>query len=246
MTISAKTYIALVIAAGASVMFLAASKWSPASLLSFSAFLGVTLLASTLKIRIPGMNGTMSPNFAFLLIGMVSYSFSEVVVASFAAALLQCVWRPKQRLQLVQVLFSAAALPVSVAVSFWASQAIINYLSPNSSVALVILGGCFYLLLDTALVSIVVGLVEGHNLRQVWQNCYDSVFPFFLIGIVLTGLLAGSMTEVRAWQKSMFLLPVIVLSYLYFLGRHDRALQPEYGLQESTEEDLIALSSSRR
>lgn len=244
---AAKAFIALVISAGAFVMLFAASTWSPASLRSFWAFLALTLIASTLKTRISGMNGTMSPNFAFLLIGMVSFSLSEVVVASFAAALLQCVWRSKQRLRLVQVLFSAAALPVSCALSFWWSHGIVRYLSPGSAVALVLLAGCFYLSINTSLVSLVVGLVEGQKLRQVWENCYDCVFPCFLVGTLLTGLLAGSGAETSAWEKSIFLLPVMLLSHLYFLGRYRNAPQPEHRKEDSMQEqDLLAVSSAHK
>jgi hypothetical protein len=243
----AKAFIALVLAAGAAVLLFAASTWSPASLWSFSAFLALTLIASTLKTRLPGMEGTMSPNFAFLLIGMVSFTLSEIVVVGFAAAILQCVWRPKQSLRLVQVLFSAAALPVSASVSFWASHAITRYMSLNSPVALIILAGCFYLSLNTALVSIVIGLVEGRKFKQVWQDCYESVFPFFLVGIFFTGLLAGSLVEARPWQKSFFLIPLLLLSHLYFLGRYGRAPQPDFNMEEfREEEELLAASSTRK
>jgi len=246
MPTAAKTYIALVLTAGAAVLFYAARTWSPASLASFAAFLALTLIASTLKTRIPGMAGTMSPNFAFLLIGMVSFTFSEVIVASFAAALLQCIWRPKRQLQLVQVLFSAAMLPISCAASFWSAHAIINYLSPGSSVALVILAGCFYLSLNTALVSIVIGLVEGQGFQQVWQDCYDAVFPGFLVGVLLTGLLAGSVAETVAWRKSLLLLPAVVLGHLYLLSRHRGMPVAKYQMEElQQEEELVGTSSGR-
>ncbi|HMD41231.1 MAG TPA: hypothetical protein VKH15_18230 [Candidatus Acidoferrum sp.] len=246
MPTAAKTFIAIVLTAGAAILFHAASTWSTTNLAPFAAFLALTLIASTLKTRIPGMTGTMSPNFAFLLIGMVSFSFSEVVAASFAAALLQCVWRPKQRLQLVQVLFSAATLPISCAASFWSAHAIVSYLSPNSPVGLVILAGCFYLSINTVLVSIVIGLVQGQSFQQVWQNCFDAVFPSFLVGILLTGLLAGSVTEIAAWRKSLLLLPAVVLGHLYLMSRHRSTADANYGMEELREEELVGSSSGRK
>jgi hypothetical protein len=244
MPTAAKTFIAIVLTSGTAVLFYAASTWSPASLVSFAGFLALTLIASTLKTRIPRMTGTMSPNFAFLLIGMVSFTFSEVVVASLAAALLQCIWRPKQRLQLAQVLFSAATLPISCAVSFWSAHAIVGYLSPNSPVALVILAGCFYLSMNTALVSIVIGLVEKQNFQQVWQGCHDAVFPSFLVGILLTGLLAGSVTEISAVRKSLLLLPAVVLGHFYFLNRYRNSPDANYKMEEFREEEELVGASS--
>jgi len=236
MPTNAKTYIALVLATGAGVLFFAASRWSPTSLLAFFVFLGVALFASTMKVRIPEMTGTMSPNFAVLLIGMASFSFSEVIVAAFGAALVQSMWRAKQRPQMVQVLFNAAALPVSYAISFWLASSIVRYLMPNFSVALVLLAGCFYLAVNTALVSMVVGLAEGRRLGQAWRNCYESVFPYFLAGILLTGLLTGSPAEVSAWSKTLILVPFMALAHFYVAGRQRVAAQPAYQQEESQEE----------
>ncbi len=106
----ARWYIALVVASGTVILLLAARWWSSASLTQFAALLCFTLFASTLKVRIPGMTSTISPNFAFLLIAIAFFSFSQVIVATAGAALMQSFWRPKSRPQMVQVLFSAAAL----------------------------------------------------------------------------------------------------------------------------------------
>ena len=239
MPTNAKSFITLVLAAGASVLFFAASHWSPANLPAFGVFLGVTLIASTMKIRIPGMNGNMSPNFAMLLLGMVSFSFSEVILVAFAAAILQSVWRPKERLRLVQICFNGATLPVTCTVAFWSSGAIVRYLSPNFPVALVLLAGCVYLSLNTAMVSIVVGLVEGKKLSQVWRNCYDSVFPYFLAGTFLVGLLAGSMTDPSSWRRTVLLLPVMLLGHHYLVGRFRIVPFPKYQLKETTEEETL-------
>jgi hypothetical protein len=226
----AKVFIALVLTAGAAVLAYAAFTWSPASLPSFWAFLALTLFASTLKSRIPGLHGTISPNFAFLLVGMASLSFSEVVVASFAAALVQCVWRPRQRLRLVQVLFSATALPVSCAASFWFSHAAFRLLNPDSPVALVVLAGCIYFSLNSALVSVVIGLVEGRPLKQICSQCYDWLFPYFMGGIIFAAAASGASVPSSAWKSAVNLIPAAVLAHVYFLGRTGRqlALQPSH------------------
>jgi hypothetical protein len=132
---------------------------------------------------------------------------------------------------------------VSCGVSFWSAGAIVRYLSPNFPVALVILAGCFYLTLNTALVSVVVSLVQGQKFNQVWRNCYDSVFPYFLAGIFLTGLLAGSLTDASAWRRTVILLPVMSLGHLYLAGRYRVAENQEYEQFEETQEerDLVGV-----
>ena len=108
----AKAYIALIIASGTTILLFAAGSWSSASLRQFAIYLGLAAISSTLKVRIPGVEGTMSPNFVFLLLAMAFCRFSEVAVISLAAALVQSLWAAKQP-RLVQVAFSSATLVLS-------------------------------------------------------------------------------------------------------------------------------------
>jgi hypothetical protein len=241
---TAKAYIALVLASGSVILFLAARWWSFASLSQFAALLCFTLFASTLKVRIPGMTSTMSPNFAFLLIGIAFFSFSQVVVAALCAALLQSFWRPKSSPGLVQVLFSAATLVLSSAFAFAGSHLIVRPFDANNVVALVLLAGTFYLSMNTVLVSIVVGLTEQQPIRQVWQNCYEWVFPYFAFGIVIVGLMSGSFSTMTAWRSSLEVAPTMVLAYLYFLGRSKKQAENRAPSEEA--EELLAVSSLER
>src|SRR5260221_5082104 len=90
---NAKTYVAIVVAAGAAILLFAAGSWSSANVRQFALFLGLAALASTCKVRIPGMETTMSPNFVFLLLSIVTCRLSEVVVIGLTAALVQSCWR---------------------------------------------------------------------------------------------------------------------------------------------------------
>src|SRR6266478_3583422 len=234
----AKQYIVLVLASGAVILFLAARWWSSASLPQFAALLCFTLLASTLKVRIPGMTSTMSPNFAFLLIAITFFSFSQVVVAALGAALLQSFWRPKSPPRIVQVLFSAFA--------FAASHFIVRPFGANNLVALVLLAGTFYLSMNTILVSIVVGLTEQQPISQVWQHCYEWVFPYFAFGIVVIGLMSGSFSTMTAWRSSLQAAPTMVLAYLYFLGRSKKQAGSGAEAANQEEEELLTVSSFER
>src|SRR5438045_6012867 len=73
----AKAYIALVIGAGTLLSLLAAGSWSSVNLRPFAIYLGLAALASALKVRIPGMEGTISPNFVFLLLRVVALLLSK-------------------------------------------------------------------------------------------------------------------------------------------------------------------------
>lgn len=199
-------------------MLVAAGSWSSASLPQFVVLLGFAAASSTLKIRIPGIESTLSPNFVFLLLAMLCCSFSEVVAIALVAALVQSLWAAK-RARLIQMAFSAAALVLSASVALLSTRFLLGSSASNSPVVSAVLAGSLYLPLNTALVSTVIGLVEGRSWVHVGRICYESVFPYFMGGIVFAGLVSGAFTRSTVWQAATVLFPVTILGYLYSLSR---------------------------
>lgn len=242
---AAKIYISLILCSGAGVLLIAAGLWSSASLLPFLTLLGFAAVSSTLKIRIPGLDSTMSPNFIFLLLGMLCCSFSELVVIALVAALVQSLWAAKNP-RPVQVAFSAAALVLSAAVAFQSSRFLLGSNAFSSPLLFAVLAGALYLPLNTALVSAVIGLVKGRPSLQVAKICYECVFPYFMGGVVFAGMVSGAFSRSSVWQGATVLFPVAVLGYLYSLSKnptltpvlfHSNPLPAE-------EKELIAVGSN--
>jgi len=199
-------------------MVFATGSWSSSGLRQFLTFLGLVAVSSTLKVRIPGIEGTMSPNFVFLLLMMAFCSFSEVIATTLVAALVQSLWAAKQP-RFVQVAFSAAALVLGASMAYQASYLLLGPSAVISPVAFVILAGILYLPLNTALVSAVIGLVDGKPLTHVGSLCYQYVFPYFMGGIVFAGLVSGAFSRTTVWRGALILLPVTVFGYLYSLSQ---------------------------
>src|SRR5271165_7035844 len=204
---TAKIYIAMIIGAGAAVVLMAAGSWSSASVPQFVMLLGFAAVASTFKLRIPGLESTMSPNFVFLLLAMLCCSVSEVVAVALVAALVQSLWAAK-RARLIQVAFSAAALVLSASAAFQLSNFLLGSSALHSPVVFAILAGSIYLPLNTGLVACVIGLVEGRSVMQVARNCYECVFPYFMGGIVFAGLVSGAFSRSTVWQGASVLFPM--------------------------------------
>src|ERR1043166_3767129 len=219
----AKAYIALIIASGTTLVLFAASSWSTTNTMQFVIYLGLAALASTLKIRIPGLESTISPSFLFLLLSMSICRFPEVAVISLTSAIMQSLWASSKRPRLVQVSFSSAALVLSSSVAYELSHRLLLGSGPEFSVSRVILAGRLYLPLNSALVSAVISLVEGQSLRRLCARCYQSVFPYFVGGIAFVALVSGFYSVSTAWKGALFLTPVVVFSYLYSLYRAQQA-----------------------
>ena len=239
----AKAYIAFVIASGAILVLLAADWWSSANLRQFVIYLCLAAFASALKVRIPGMEGTISPNFVFLLLGMMALPYSQVVAISVTAALVQSLWASAKRPRLVQIAFSAAALILSSSLAYKFSHLFLTGTGTESLLVGVILAGSIYFPLNSALVSVVIGLVEGQPLKQVCPRCYAWVFPYFMVGIAFAGLVSGVYAPSAVWKGALVLLPTMVLTYVYFLNRSARPA-PATMMPSSAEEEYPAEVSS--
>src|ERR1700730_13627192 len=151
MPAKAKLFIALAIIPGLSMLVLGVSHWESANPVRFTIYLLLALVASTLKVRLPGLTGTISLNFLFILIGLSQLSFSETLALGAIATLMQCVWRSRVRPRIPQVLFNIAALTMAVT-----SAHFIYHLPQIRQVngrmpVLLALAACFFFLTNTVM-----------------------------------------------------------------------------------------------
>jgi hypothetical protein len=241
---TAKAYITVVLCTGAAVLLLAARSWNPTNLVPFFTLLGFVAISSTLKMRIPGIESTVSPNFVFLLVGMTVCSFSEVVALALVAALVQTLWTAK-RPRLVQVAFSVAALVLSASAAFECSRLLLSASASHSPLVFAVLAGSIYLPLNTALVSAVIGLVSGKPFLEVGRACFQSVFPYFMGGMVFAGLVSNALPRVAVWNAAVALFPMVVLGYLYAQGSEKTAALATVQHDSMANEGLVEVRSYR-
>ena len=114
MPTKAKLFIALAIVPGLTMLGLGISHWESTDAVRFTIYLLLALLASTLKVRLPGLTGTMSLNFLFILIGVSQLSISEMLTLGAIATVMQCVWKARVRPTIPQVLFNISSLTMAI------------------------------------------------------------------------------------------------------------------------------------
>src|SRR6266576_1745358 len=218
MTTKAKLYIAIMTALAAVILAVAASQWNPKNFGRFVVFFALAMVASAMKIRLPGFKTTISTNFVFILIGIALFSFGETVLIGLGGALVQSLGKTQQRPKFVQVLFIAACLTVCTAAAFWTSHAIPMMLALNSMAAMMVLGACVYVSLNTGLVSLVISLAEGRSLRDIWTSCYEWTFPYFLVGSAVAGLASAASYGTKGVNLGVTLLviPTMYFVYVYY------------------------------
>ena len=74
LSVQTKAFVGVTAFIGAVVLMLALFHWQSADMLRFVCYLAIALLASGLKVQLPGINGTLSVNFLFILLGVMELS----------------------------------------------------------------------------------------------------------------------------------------------------------------------------
>src|SRR6202049_2879390 len=116
LTLPAKMFIGLVVSAGTGVLLFGAIHQSSKNIAEFICYLGIAVLASRLKVNLPGITGTLSVNFLFILIGVLELSFAETLTLGAVSMLAQCLYR--DRPNAIQVTFNICAGSLSTAAAY--------------------------------------------------------------------------------------------------------------------------------
>jgi hypothetical protein len=241
----AKAYIAMIALVAAAVLTVVASRWNPENFLRFLLFFALAMVASAMKIRLPGFKTTISTNFVFILIGLALFSFGEAVLIGLGGALVQSLWKTQTRPKAVQVFFNAACLTVCTAAAFWTSHAVPAMLGLNSMAAMMVLGACVYLLLNTGLVSLVISLAEGRSLKEIWSSCYEWTFPYFLAGAAVAGL-ASAASHGTNLGIALLVASAMYFVYVYYRMHIVRAVLDSISTESQENEALLAGTSRGR
>jgi hypothetical protein len=211
----ATTFIGLTVAVGA--VFLADSLSRDSrfdNLVAFVCYFAMAMLTSSWKVRLPGITGSISVNFLFVLIAIAAFSFSETVVLASAACVVQCFWRARRRPRLIQVLFNVSTLAISSGIAYRMAYAIAGRYEGNLPVLLA-LAACFYYTSNTLLVSGVLSLVESKRLVGVWKQCYLWSFPYYLAGAIVAAVIVYC-GRTAGWATPLGILPLMWMIHLFY------------------------------
>jgi hypothetical protein len=241
----AKIYIALIASVAAALLTLVAYRWNSENFGHFALFFALAMVASAMKIRLPGFKTTISTNFVFILIGIALFSFGETVLIGLGGALVQSLWKTQTRPKLVQVLFNVACLAVCTAAAFWASHRALAMLGLNSLTAMMVLGACVYVVMNTGLVSLVIALADGRPLRELWSSCYEWTFPYFLVGAAVAGL-ASAAGHGSNLGVTLLVLPAMYFVCVYYRMHIVRTVLDNISNVSQEDEALLAGSSQSR
>jgi hypothetical protein len=218
----ARLYVGLVLAGGAALFSYAMFNWNSSDPIRFGAYLALALIASTWKVRLPGMFGTISVSFVVVLVAIAELNLSETLVVCAGVAAMQSLWKPKRPAVGYQVAFNMAALVLSGGAGFAAGRWWFSSQITSSLVAVLPIAVVVFYCMNALLVSAAICAAEGKRLGQVWQSCYFWSLPYYLVGAAGAGLMIATQ-RAAGWMPAMAAVPILLLVYISYRAHISRS-----------------------
>jgi len=220
-SIGVRLFVSTIAAAAAVCFALAFTHWHSSDPVKFVCYVIAALLASSLKVSLPGIEGTLSVNFLFTLLGILELSLPETLLIGLASVSAQFYWKPARRLRLVQLIFNLSQVTVSSAVAYGAYQLVATRVLHTPGALALLVASITHFACNTWAMSTIIGLTENKSTPGVWRASYLWSFPYYMVGAA-TAWLVHFLNAHIGWQSSLLVLPPIYLmyrSYRLYLGK---------------------------
>jgi hypothetical protein len=213
----AEPFIALISLAGlASVTYgwMHATTWHRYEALALFA---ITVVASRMKVKLPGLTGNMSVNLPFLLLAAAELNQVEAIAIACVSTAVQCFPKDGTKPKLVRVLFNLSLMSSAVALAgqvfhmgavaqpAWFTGALVL---PAAALTL--------FLMQTAPVATVIALTDGGPVTAIWTKIARMTFPYYVLSAGMASMMMAARQHV-GWQVPLLALPVMYGTYRCYL-----------------------------
>jgi len=211
---------------GTAVLFAA---WRQQPLFSPALFLYLAgaIASSTLKVQLPGVTGTLSVNFVFVLISIADLPLGQALLVGCGAALTQSLFRAHGRTSPVHIAFNLANMTLAIATGYGAFH--LPWLAGTYGslpIRLLAATAAFYAI-NTALVARIIALTERKRFSQVWRSSFGWVLLHYLVGTAIAVLMiaSGRAFGLSSWLLILPTLYLIYRSYQIYLKSIGEAIE---------------------
>jgi hypothetical protein len=185
----------------------------------------IALVASRLRLRLPGLTGNMSVNVPFILIAMVQLSLVEAIVVGVASTITQCFPKQGGKPKAMQVVFNVGTVAVAVGLGRWILQHPLAMKFPVTSAGLLLsLSAATFFLAQTIPVATIISLTEGGNVVRIWSSIFHLSFPYYVLSAGVTSIV--TIASQTGWRTSLLVLPVMYGVYCSYRLYFGRAVEP--------------------
>ncbi len=181
----------------------------------------ITVAASRMKVKLPGLSGNMSVNLPFLLLAVAELNPVEALAVACVSTAVQCLPKGKKP-NPVQMLFNVSSTAFAVIVGWQVfHQGANTHLAWLSAILLLPLAVAGFFLIQTVPVSVMIALTDAGPVHKVWTNIARVTFPYYVLSAGMAFMVMSVRQQV-GWLLPVLLLPVMYGTYssyrLYFRG----------------------------
>lgn len=211
--VPARVFIGAVAVSGLAVFAISVRDASLVQTGLFVSLLLMASLAARLKVKLPGITGNMSVNLPLILVSVAQLGLLQALLVGCISNLVQCLPKPKQKFNLVQIIFNfgTMALAVSATRFIFRSQDLGAAISSASLRLAVATAGFF--LVNTVPVAMVIFFTEKKSVFRTWRDIFRLSYPYFLAS---AGVAGGVLTLVDhvGWEVPLVVL-MLMLGVFY-------------------------------
>jgi hypothetical protein len=172
----------------------------------------LAVIASTFKVRLPGMPSSISTSFVLFLIAISQLPLPEVLLLTVPATVVQCLWRTARRPSAVQIVFSVGATLVNTGL---ATLFYVATLNKGGIVPALVLAAISFFFFGSLLVSGAISLTKSVPLGQIWRQCDRWALPYYVGGAILAVLVAAY-AQSQGLHQALAMLTGLYLLYVWY------------------------------
>ena len=175
----------------------------------FFFYLVCAILCSNMKVFLPGVTGTLSVNFIFILASATELSLPQTMIIGMTSGVAQLCLAARRRPRRIQIAFTCASMTLSSALMHRMYH--VTVLFDNMPFHLFWASVAYYLV-NTSTVACIIALTEGKRFWRVWKDNFFWTAPHYLVGGSLAGLL-HLWNRTIGWHSSVLVFPTVYLVY---------------------------------
>ena len=207
---------------------------SPSDKLRFASFLASAAIVSGLKVRLPGVTGTVSVSFLFVLTAIVDLSYPEALAVGAISILVEGSRYAQSCPRLVQMCFNLSGIAIAISGASLAYSYFLNH--TFELLALTALSLVYYFA-NTCPVIGLIALGDAPILKV--PAGYRWLLPYYLAGSSFAWL-AGRVPASLQWEIPIVCLPIV---YLVHRSYRNYVLQIEHDRKHFQEMNNLHLQT---
>jgi len=210
MSDTASLYFQSVVITGVFLLLNGLPKFETHDLARFFVYLALGMLSATWKVRLPRIQVTVSPVFAFVLIGIADFPLGQALLLGCLPALVQSVWKTRTKPSFAKSAFSVCAVASGVVFAYGPPHFLIA--RGLSAVPLMLpFAAVIFWIVNAGLVGGLTSLVSDAPFPGVWKTLNRHLLGFYIAGGLVAALVI-TVDRLWGWQWGALVIPALYIA----------------------------------